>query len=339
MVRIMKLVIQIPCFNEENVLLRTLESLPSHIDGIDIIEILLIDDGSSDNTYKVAQQFGVQHILRFKRHQGLATAFRKGLNASLQVGADIILNTDADNQYRGEDIQKLVKPVLLGEADLVIGDRDVGNLEHFSPVKRRLQILGSHFVSQASDIKIPDATSGFRALSREAALQTIVLSDYSYTLETLIQAGDHKLSVAFVPVQVNPVQRPSRLMRGLSDYIVNSSVTITRSYSMYKPLRVFSMIGFIFLVGGIILGLRYLYFVANHSGAGHIQSVILSSVLLIVGFQIGLIGLLADLISANRKILEEILYHTRKTIFDSNNATVFEDQFMEKEYYEKDHEV
>ncbi|HVN53368.1 MAG TPA: glycosyltransferase family 2 protein [Anaerolineaceae bacterium] len=308
----MKLIIQIPCYNEAQTLSHTLDCLPRSIPGIDAIEVMVVDDGSRDDTVEVARAWGVQHIVRMLSHKGLAAAFKTGLEASLRLGADIIVNTDADNQYKGEDIQRLVQPILAEQADIVIGDRGVATLEGFSPLKRWLQALGSHVLARASGLEIPDATSGFRAMTREAALHTIVLSNYSYTLETLIQAGSNRMAVAYIPVETNPQTRPSRLMRGISEYMVNSGVTILRSYTLYRPLRVFTLIGGVTALLGLILAIRYLYFYINGSGAGHVQSVILAAVLLIVGFQIGLIGLVADLISFNRKILEEILYRIRK---------------------------
>lgn len=308
----MKLVIQIPCYNEAETLPKTVSTLPRQIAGIDEIETLIVDDGSSDETVEAAHAAGVNHIVRLTRHRGLAAAFKAGLDASLHVGADIVVNTDADNQYRGEDIECLLQPILTHKADMVIGDRGVATLENFSPLKRSLQMLGSRVIARASGMEIPDATSGFRALTREAALRTMVLSDYSYTLETLIQAGAHKMAITYVPVRTNPQSRPSRLMKGITDYLLNSSVTILRSYTMYRPLRVFTIIGMVAILAGLALAGRYLYFMALGQGAGHLQSVILAAVLLIVGFQIWLIGLLADLISFNRKILEEILYSLRK---------------------------
>ncbi len=239
----MKLVIQIPCYNESETLPATVQCLPRQITGIDTIETLIIDDGSTDGTAQAARTAGVNHIVRFPRHKGLAAAFKAGLDASLRVGADIIVNTDADNQYLSEDIECLLQPILSGNAEVVIGDRGVATLENFSPVKRRLQTLGSRVIGKASGMHIPDATSGFRAMTREAALRTMVLSDYSYTLETLIQAGAHKMAIAYVPIRTNPQSRPSRLMRGISDYLLNSGVTILRSYTMYRPLRVFTLIG------------------------------------------------------------------------------------------------
>jgi len=262
----------------------------------------------------VARELGVHHIIRLKQNCGLANAFTAGLDAALQAGADIIVNTDADNQYRGEEVARLVQPILEGRADIVVGDRGVSNLEHFSPLKRWLQRLGSWVVERAAGIPIPDATSGFRAFSREAALRLTVLSDYTYTLETLIQAGARKMAVVFVPVRTNPQTRPSRLIRSIPSFLALSAVTIVRFYVMYQPLRVFTMIGGVFIAGGAVLGLRFLYFFlfSPRGGTGHIQSLILAAILLIVGFQVCLIGLLADLVRLNRRMLEEALYRVRE---------------------------
>ncbi|RMF26305.1 MAG: glycosyltransferase family 2 protein [Chloroflexi bacterium] len=308
----MKLIIQIPCYNEEATLPLTVQDLPRSLPGVDEIELLVIDDGSTDRTVEVAQALGVDHIVRLGQHRGLATAFLKGLEAALVAGADIIVNTDADNQYRGEDIVRLVEPILAGQADVVVGDRGVASVPTFSPLKRHLQQLGSWVVQQAAGVSIPDATSGFRALSREAALRTIVLSEYSYTLETLIQAGARRMAVRYVPVRVNPQTRRSRLMRNIPHYLVNSTATILRTYTMYRPLRVFLTVGALMSLGGIALGVRFLYYFFTSGGQGHVQSLILAAILIIVGFQVCLIGLLADLIGFNRKILEETLYRLRR---------------------------
>jgi glycosyltransferase involved in cell wall biosynthesis len=313
----LKLIIQIPCYNEADTLPETVNALPRQLSGIDRIEYLLIDDGSTDNSRDVAQALGVHHILR-KGHAGLAAAFVTGLETSLKLGADIIVNTDADNQYNASDIQSLVNPILAGEADLVVGDRGVSTLSSFSASKRVLQRLGSWIISRASGVKTPDATSGFRAISREAAIQTIVLSNYSYTLETLIQAGSRRMSVVHIPVRTNPVSRPSRLMTNIPHYLANSSVTIVRAYTMYRPLRVFTLIGSVLTLLGVILGLRYVYFVLMGQGGGKIQSLILAAILLIIGFQTFVIGLVADLIGFNRKILEEILFRIRRSELDQS---------------------
>ena len=308
----MKLIIQIPCYNEEETLPQTLADLPKSLPGIDEIEVLVIDDGSTDRTVEVAREWGVEHILQLRRHTGLAGAFIAGLEKAVSLGADIIVNTDADNQYRGEDIIRLVEPIVRGEADIVVGDRGVAKVAHFSSLKRFLQTLGSKVMELATGLYIPDATSGFRALSRDAALRTIVLSEYSYTLETLIQAGARKMAVKYIPIQTNPPRRPSRLMRNITEYVVNSTATIIRTYTMYRPLRVFLGLGTVFLLGGLALGVRFLYFYFTGRGAGHVQSLILAAILLIVGFQICLIGLLADLVGFNRRLLEEVMYRMRR---------------------------
>lgn len=308
----MKLIIQIPCYNEAQTLPQTVAALPRALEGIDAIETLVIDDGSRDDTAQIARAVGVTHVVRLPRNMGLARAFAAGLEASLHRGADIIVNTDADNQYCGDDIALLIAPILAGRADLVVGDRGVAGHPDFSPTKRRLQRLGSWVISQAASIRTTDATSGFRALTREAALHTLVLSDYSYTLETLIQAGARRMAIEFAPVRTNPPTRPSRLMSGLSSYLMNSGVTIIRAYTLYRPLRVFLTIGLISVLLGVILGARFLYFYIIGQGGGHVQSLILTAVLLIVGFQVMLIGLVADLIGFNRKIIEEILFRLRR---------------------------
>jgi glycosyltransferase involved in cell wall biosynthesis len=307
------LVIQIPCYNEAATLEETVRALPRSLPGIDRIAILIIDDGSKDGTSDVARRCGVDQVVRHTRNLGLAAAFRTGLNASLRLGADIIVNTDADNQYQADGIAALVAPILAGRAELVVGDRGVGTLAHFAWYKRLLQRLGSWVIGKASEIPTPDATSGFRAMTREAALRTLVLSSYSYTLETLIQAGaSSRLAVEFVPIRVNLQSRPSRLMRGIPHYITNSTVTIVRAYSMYRPLRVFTIIGAAMIGLGALPGIRFIWFVVQGEPRGHVQSLILSAILLIVGFQVLLIGLLADVLSFSRKIQEETLYRVRR---------------------------
>jgi len=308
----MKLVIQIPCYNEEDTLPQTIQDLPRALPGVDEIETLVVDDGSTDRTAEVAQALGIDHITRLRQNCGLAHAFLAGLESALQAGADIIVNTDADNQYWGEDIGRLVQPILDGQADIVVGDRGVAVLEHFSPLKRLLQRLGSWVVEQAAGIPIPDATSGFRAFTREAALRLTVLSEYTYTLETLIQAGMRRLTVVFVPVRTNPQTRPSRLIRSTPAFLVTQAVTILRFYMMYRPLRIFMIIGGLLVAGGVTLGLRFLYYYVLGAGTGKVQSLILAAILTIVGFQTGLIGLIADLVRLNRKMLEETLYRVRR---------------------------
>lgn len=308
----MKLIIQIPCYNEAQTLPETVADLPRTLPGIDTIEYLVIDDGSRDATVAVAKALGIHYIVSHGRNRGLAQAFATGLEASILNGADIIVNTDADNQYGGEEIARLIEPILAGRAQLVIGDRGVGTLPIFSPIKRQLQRLGSWVVSQAAGARIPDATSGFRALTRDTAMRTLVLSNYSYTLETLIQAGARRVAIEFVPIRTNAPTRPSRLMRNLSHFLSHSTATILRAYTLYRPLRVFAILGALSLLAGMTLGGRFLYFYVMGEGNGHVQSLILTAVLLIVGFQIVLIGLLADLVGFNRKILEEVLLRVRR---------------------------
>lgn len=311
-----KLIIQIPCLNEAETLGPTIDDLPREIPGVDVIEYLVIDDGSTDNTAEVARQVGVHHVVRHTRNKGLASAFRTGLEASLRLGADIIVNTDADNQYQASDIPKLVEPILAGRAELVVGDRGVGSLPDFSYLKQRLQTLGSWVIGKASGLHTPDATSGFRALSRHAAMNTIVLSGYSYTLESLIQAGAYGIAVEFVPIGINPQTRPSRLMKSMWQYIRTSSVAIVRAYTLYRPLRVFTLMGVILIALGMIPGVRFLYFLSIGQTTGHVQSLILSAILLIIGFQSLLIGIVSDLIGSNRKLLEETVARVRRLEID-----------------------
>lgn len=307
-----KLVIQIPCYNEQATLPQTVQDLPRSLPGVDEVEYLVIDDGSTDHTSEVARELGVHHIVRLKQNRGLAHAFVVGLEAALFAGADIIVNTDADNQYRGDDIGHLIQPILEERADIVIGDRDVGTLEHFSPFKRLLQRLGSWVVERASGIPIPDATSGFRAFTREVALRLTVLGDYTYTLEMLIQAGARRMSVVYVPIRTNPQTRPSRLISNIPSFLTISAATIIRFYTMYRPLQVFTTIGGTLITCGIALGLRFLYFHFVGRGTGNIQSLILAAILAIVGFQVCLIGLIADLVRLNRRMLADTLYRVRQ---------------------------
>jgi glycosyltransferase involved in cell wall biosynthesis len=307
-----KLIVQIPCFNEEQTLPLTLRDIPRQIAGVEEVEILVIDDGSEDRTLDVARENGVDHIVKFSGNKGLAAGFMAGLDACLKLGADIIVNTDADNQYSGKDIVKLIKPILDGKADMVIGDRDVENIEHFSFTKKKLQKLGSWVIRHISATDVPDATSGFRAFNREAALKLNVLSDFTYTLETIIQAGIKNITVDSVKVRTNEKLRDSRLFTSVRSYISRSVGTIIRIYTMYRPLRVFTSIGATIFSAGMLLGLRFLYYYISGSGAGHVQSLILSAVFIIIGFQIVMIGLLADIIAANRRLIEEVLYRVKK---------------------------
>ena len=315
-----KVIIQIPCYNEATTLPGTLRDLPRSLPGVDVLEWLVIDDGSTDSTSDVARTHGVHHVVRFDRNRGLASAFAAGLEAAIKAGADIVVNTDADNQYRADDIAALVTPIVERRADIVIGDRRVGSLPNFSWLKRRLQVLGSWVLGRAAELEVPDATSGFRALSRDAALRTLVLSNYSYTLETLIQAGARRAAVLFVPIGINPQTRPSRLMRSIPEYIGKSTVTIVRAYAMYRPLRVFVTLGSILIVLGLLPGFRFLYFYFSGNRVGHVQSLILAAVLIIVGFQIVLIGLVADVLASNRKLLEEVVYRLRRRDADDQEG-------------------
>ena len=308
----MKLIIQIPCLNEEHTLPKTLEDLPKQIEGIDSIETLIIDDGSTDKTVEVAKKLGVHHVLQFTNNKGLAKAFIAGINQSLKLGADIIVNTDADNQYFGGDIVKLIQPILKKESDIVVGDRQVETIRHFSPVKIFLQKFGSWVVRQLSGTEVPDATSGFRAYSRDAALQLNVVSDFTYTIETIISAGKKNLAIAHVPVKTNTKLRESRLFPSIRVYLQRSLVTMLKVYSMYRPLRLFTLAGGTTFLLGFAIGCRYLFFFFMGQTEGHIQSLILSAILLIVGFQIIMMGIAAELISVNRQLLEDIQVRIKK---------------------------
>ena len=308
----MLLIIQIPCLNEENTLQQTIGDLPTEIEGIDRIELLIIDDGSTDRTVEVARELGVHHVVQFPRNRGLAAAFRAGLDACLRLGADIIVNTDGDNQYRGDYIPKLVVPVLAGEADVVVGDRDPGNNMEFSWIKRRLQNIGSAVVRGFSNTDVADATSGFRAYSREAAMKLNLVNTYTYTLESIIQAGHGKLTLKSVPVETNLKTRESRLMKSIRSYVQRSATTILRSYLLYKPFASFLTIGLLVFSLGFMGGLRFLWFYLNGDGGGHVQSVVLSGVLMIIGVQVMITAMLADIVSANRKLTEEALVKLRR---------------------------
>lgn len=312
----MKLIIQIPCYNEAETLEIALNDLPKHIDGIDEIEYLIINDGSKDDTVKVAKKWGVHYVVNFRKNKGLAKGFMAGLDACLRNGADIIVNTDADNQYNGDDIEKLVRPILEEKADIVIGERPIDQTEHFSPLKKKLQHFGSWTVRVASKSDIPDAPSGFRAYSREAAMRLNVTNEYTYTLETIIQAGRDKIPMESVPIRTNPELRKSRLFSSMFGYVKRSMVTIVRSFMMYKPLAFFLGIGSVVGALGLILGVRFMVFYFMGQGAGHVQSLILASTLIMMGFMTGIIGLQADIIAKNRKLLEDIQYHVRRLDYD-----------------------
>ena len=301
-----RLIIQIPCYNEAESLPVALSELPRQIEGFDTVEWLVIDDGSTDATAEVAAQHGVDHVVRHTRNQGLARAFMTGLEHALELGADVIVNTDADNQYPGGDIAKLVAPVVDGDADLVVGERPIDTIEHFSPFKKWLQRLGSWVVRKASDTDIPDAPSGFRAISRAAAIELNVFNDYTYTLETIIQAGQRNMAISSVPVRVNEDLRPSRLVKNIPSYIKRSVFTIVRIFVIYRPFRFFATIGSALFAIGLLLGLRFLVYWWLGEGAGHVQSLILAAVLLIAGFQTVLVAFLADQLAANRLLLQQI---------------------------------
>lgn len=304
----MKLIIQIPCYNEAETLPAAIADLPRDLPGISKVEWLVVDDGSNDQTAEVAKGLGVDHIVRHTRNQGLAAAFVTGLKSSLEAGADIIVNTDADNQYCAADIPALIEPILSGKADFVIGARPIHTIGDFSPLKKLLQRIGSWVVRIVSNTEIADAPSGFRALSRKCAMQLNVFNDYTYTLETIIQAGQKGIAVASVPIKVNKTRRPSRLVKNVTNYIQRSVVTIVRIFVVYKPFRFFMAIGVSLFAAGFALGLRFVYFLLSGHGTGNIQSVVLAGALMGMGFQTVLIAFVADLLSVNRKLLEDIRF-------------------------------
>lgn len=328
----MKLIIQIPCLNEAETLEIALNDLPKKIDGIDEIEYLIINDGSSDNTVEVAKKWGVNYVVNFKRNRGLAKGFMAGIDACLRHGADIIVNTDADNQYCGEDIEKIVRPILERRADIVIGERPIDDTEHFSPLKKKLQHLGSYVVRVASQTDIPDAPSGFRAYSREAAMHINVMNNYTYTLETIVQAGRSSMSITSVPIRTNGELRKSRLFSSMFGYIKRSILTIIRAFMMYRSLTFFSIIGLIPITIGVIIGIRFLALLVTGHGAGHVQSLILASTAILLGFMTFVIGMQADVIANNRKILEDIQYRVRRLDYEDyikNNTDKKEDGAIE----------
>lgn len=308
----MKLMIQIPCYNEADTLEIALNELPTELDGIDEIEYLIVDDGSMDETVEVAKHWGVNHIVRFARNKGLARGFMAGLDGCLRNGADIIVNTDADNQYSAEDIQKLIQPILDGKADMVIGARPIDETAHFSWIKKKLQHLGSWAVRRASNTDIPDAPSGFRAMTRDCAMRINVVNDYTYTLETIVQAGREKIAITSVPIRTNPELRPSRLFSSIRMYVKRSAVIILRTYMMYKPLKCFTYLSFFPILTGLGISIRFLYFFVVDGGNGHVQSLILACTLIIIGFLTFMIGLVSDLIASNRRILTDTQYHVRR---------------------------
>ncbi len=312
----MKLIIQVPCYNEAETLAITLQALPREVAGFSKIEWLVIDDGCTDNTVEVARSHGVDHVISFPGNQGLARSFIAGLEASVRLGADVIVNTDADNQYSAADIPALVAPVLAGKAEIVVGARPIEVIESFSGVKKLLQKIGSGVVRLFSNTDIPDAPSGFRAISRDAALRLNVFSDYTYTLETIIQAGQKNIAITSVPVRVNKELRPSRLMKSLSSYVLKSMVTIARIFVLYQPFRFFMSVGVIVFGTGFLIGLRFLYYYVTGDGDGHIQSLILSSILLGVGFQTILAAFLADILAVNRRLMEDVQYRQKMAEYE-----------------------
>lgn len=307
-----KLIIQIPCFNEEKTLPITLQALPKAINGVDKVEWLIIDDGSTDKTVDVALANGVDHVVRFSGNRGLAQGFIAGLDACIELGADVIVNTDADNQYNADDIPAIVEPILNGQADIVVGSRTFKDIDHFSTLKKMLQELGSRVVRMVSQTGIRDATSGFRAVSREAAMQLNVFNNYTYTLETIIQAGQKNMAITSVPIRTNEYLRPSRLIKNIPSYIWRSIVTIIRIFVVYKPFRFFIFLGLLLSISGFSIALRFLYFYFTEGGAGHIQSLILASILLGIGFQTILVAFLADLQAVNRRLMENIQYRLKR---------------------------
>lgn len=312
-----KLIIQIPAYNEEQTLSIALSALPREVKGVDVVEWLVIDDGSTDRTVEVALANGVDHIVSMKQNSGLAKVFMAGLDACLRLGADVIVNTDADNQYNADDIPLLVEPVLAGRADYVIGARPISEIPHFSPIKKALQKLGSWAVRVASNTEVPDAPSGFRAMSRACALRLNVLSEYTYTIETIIQAGRANMAIESVPVRVNEDLRPSRLVKSIGSYVRRSLVTIARIFMTYKPMRFFMAPGVLLAAIGFLIGLRFLYFYILGQGQGHLQSLVLTAILIVVGAQMAMFGLIAELIGNNRKVLEDIQWRTRRMELES----------------------
>jgi glycosyltransferase involved in cell wall biosynthesis len=308
----MKLIIQLPCYNEAETLSHTLRELPRQVLGFDKVEWLVINDGSSDKTVEVAKTNGVDHIVSFTKNQGLARAFMAGLDACLKLGADVIVNTDADNQYNAQDIPSLIRPILDKKAEIVIGARPISEIKHFPFIKKQLQNVGSWVVRLASKTDVPDAPSGFRAMSREAALRLNVFNDYTYTLEAIIQAGQKNMAIVSVPVRVNDDIRPSRLVKSIPSYLWKSIITIVRIFVVYKPFRFFTVIGMASFLAGFAIGLRFLYYYFLDEGAGHIQSLIFASILLGMGFQTMLVAFLADLLAVNRRLMEDVQFRLRK---------------------------
>ncbi len=316
----MKLIIQIPCLNEEKTLPLVVNSIPKKIPGITSLKILVIDDGSTDKTVEVAKKLGVDYIISHKRNKGLAKSFTDGINESLRLGADIIVNTDADNQYPQADIPRLIEPILKGKADIVIANRQTDKIKHFSTVKKFFQWYGSAVVRYLSHSKIPDAVSGFRAYSRNAAMQLNVVTEFSYVIETIIQSQTKRIAIESVNVITNPPTRPSRLFSNMFQHMRHSSASIIRVYTMYRPLLVFVFIGSVLFLAGLGFSLRFLYFVLKGEGTGHIQSLILAGVLMMIGFQTGVTGLVADLSAINRKLIEDVLLRVKRREYNKDTT-------------------
>jgi len=312
----MKLIIQIPCYNEEKTLATTLSALPRKVSGCDVVEWLVIDDGSTDRTVQVAKDNRVDHVVSHRKNMGLASALMTGLSTCIRLGADIIVNTDADNQYKAEYIEGLIKPILDEKAEIVIGARPIDEIQHFSPFKKFLQKLGSWAVRMASNTDIPDAPSGFRAISRKAARQINVFNNYTYTLEMIIQAGQKNMPMTWIPIRTNPSLRPTRLIKSIPSYLKHSAITIVRIFAVYKPFRFFALIGAALFFMGFLIGCRFLFYLFSEGGQGHVQSLILSSILIGMGFQTIMVAFVADLLAVNRRLLEELQYKMRGSDLD-----------------------
>lgn len=308
----MKLIIQIPCYNEEEILPTTIAQLPKEINGIDIIETMLVDDGSSDKSVEIAESMGVNHIVRLPNHKGLARTFMSGLQQCIKLDADIIVNTDADNQYNADDIEKLIEPILKKEADIVVGTRPINRIKHFSILKKFFQKIGSFMMRLLSSTGTEDAPSGFRAFTKEAALMINVFDNYTYTLETIIQSKSKGLKIASVPIRVNEYNRKSKLVKNLFDYIKRSAFTMIRMFIIYRPFRFFALIGGLLFGVGVVIWIRFLYFFMHDGGNGHIQSLLFAAILMIIGFQTALLGVIADLMAINRKLIEDVQIRIKK---------------------------